>query len=183
LIHTSTDLVFDGNKGNYTEADDLLPISVYGKQKMEAEKIIRKHNPSALILRLPLMFGITPNGSGFFQNWVNKLKTGETLYAFSDEFRTAASAKRVVEGIKLLIDRNESGTWHLGGKENVSRFEFATRLSEFLEIKNPSIVSSLRADVHMPAARPKDVSLNSQKANKLGFLPLLLEDEFKNIFV
>jgi len=35
----------------------------------------------------------------------------------------------------------------------------------------------------MPAARPKDVSLNSQKANKLGFLPLLLEDEFKNIFV
>ncbi len=182
LIHTSTDLVFDGERGNYTETDQLDPISIYGKHKMEAERIIQINNPSALILRLPLMFGLTPQGTGFFQNWVEKLKSKETLFAFTDEFRTAAAVNRVVEGIKLLMDNSESGIWHLGGKENCSRFEFATRLAAFLNITNPNIKSSIRADVKMPAPRAKDVSLNSNKANFIGYTPLNLEDEFRIIF-
>lgn len=183
LIHTSTDLVFGGEIGNYTEEDDLKPLSIYGKQKVEAEKMIQLNNPSALILRLPLMFGFTKSGSGFFQNWIEKLKSEETLFAFKDEYRTAASANRVVEGIKLLIDHSESGIWHLGGKEKCSRFEFATRLASFLNIKNPNIKKSLRKDVKMPAPRAKDVSLNSFKANELGYRPLVLEEEFKIIFL
>jgi len=102
LVHTSTDLVFDGEQGNYVEEDELKPISLYGKHKMEAEKQVQKNNPSALILRLPLMFGLTPRGSGFFQNWVEKLKSNETLFAFTDEFRTAAAANSVVKGIQLF---------------------------------------------------------------------------------
>ncbi len=182
LIHTSTDLVFDGERGNYTERDQLNPISIYGKHKKEAEKLIQSNNSSALILRLPLLFGLTPRGTGFFQNWVEKLKSKETLFAFTDEFRTAAAANRVVAGIKLLIDKSASGIWHLGGKENCTRFEFATRLSTFLDIKNPNIKSSLRADVEMPAPRAKDVSLNSKKANSIGYAPLSLEEEFRIIF-
>ena len=182
LVHTSTDLVFDGEKGNYSENDPISPISIYGEHKAKAEESIKKFNPSALITRLPLMFGITARETGFFQNWVEKLKLNQPIYAFTDEYRTAASAKRVVKGLKTLIDESATGIWHLGGKESLSRYEFAKRLSKYLKIRNPKIIPSIRADVQMPAARPKDVSLNSKKAKQIGYYPLILEEEFEHVF-
>ncbi len=182
FLHCSTDLVFDGKRGDYQETDPVNPISIYGKDKADADQYILETNKNALVVRLPLMYGITPKKSGFFQNWVKKLQSGEKLFAFTDEYRTAANAERVVQGIRLLIENNETGLFHLGGLENISRFDFATRLSQFLKIKTPQIVPSERADVKMSAARPRDVSLNSDKAKSKGYSPKYLEEEFDYIF-
>ena len=182
FFHCSTDLVFDGKKGDYQETDPVNPISIYGKDKADADQHILETNENALVIRLPLMYGVTSKESGFFQNWVKKLQTGEKLFAFTDEYRTAANAGRVVEGVQLLLENDEIGLFHLGGLENVSRYDFAARLSNFLKIKNPIIIPSKRADVKMPAARPQDVSLNSDKAKLKGYSPKTLEEEFDHIF-
>ena len=183
LLHCSTDLVFDGESTHYPETAPTNPISVYGHDKSTADFHILKTNKNAIVARLPLMFGLNPNGAGFFHNWIEKLKSGEKLFAFTDEFRTAASCKRVVQGIHLLIKKEENGLFHLGGLEKVSRFDFAKRLAQFLKIKNPEIIPSVRADVKMAAARPKDVSLNIQKAQSIGYQPKSLEEEFAIILM
>jgi len=57
LIFTSTDLVFDGVKGNYSEKDKANPINIYGKHKLLAEQNIRSKEDNIWIARMPLLLG------------------------------------------------------------------------------------------------------------------------------
>lgn len=182
FLFASTDMVFDGVNAPFGESEITSPIAIYGEHKSQAEQLILSDNPSAIIARLPLMFGRTPSGKGFFINWVEKLKNNEIIYAFTDEFRTPAWAGSVAKGIGLLLEKDQKGVFHLGGKESLSRFAFAERLAKFLKIENPNIRASLRADVKMPAPRPRDVSLICGKAVGLGYEQLELEEAFQIIF-
>ena len=182
FLFASTDMVFDGVDAPFGESEITSPISIYGEHKSRAEQLILSANPSAIIARLPLMFGSTPSGKGFFTNWVEKLKNNEIIYAFTDEFRTPAWAESVANGIALLLEKEQNGIFHLGGKESLSRFAFAERLAKFMKIENPKIQASVRADVQMPAPRPRDVSLICRKAVDLGYEQLTLEDAFQIIF-
>ena len=182
FLFASTDMVFDGKNAPFGESEITSPISIYGEHKSQAERLVLSANPSAIIARLPLMFGKTPSGKGFFSNWVEKLKNNETIYAFTDEFRTPAWAGSVAKGIALLLEKEKKGIFHLGGKESLSRFAFAERLAKFLKIENPNIKPSLRADVTMSAPRPCDVSLICRKAVDLGYEQMGLEEAFDIIF-
>ena len=175
FLFTSTDLVFDGRAAPYQETDDPNPLMAYGKHKAEAERLVSEIYPKAIIARLPVLFG---NG-GFMMNWVKTLKAGGNVSAFRDEFRSLVSARAAAEGLFLLLDQKVSGIWHLGGKERISRYEFAVKMAEAYELPVEKIIPSLRKDVQMPAARPEDVSLDSKKAFNLGYHPLSVAEELK----
>src|SRR5690606_6485405 len=57
LIHVSTDFIFDGTKGNYTEEDTPNPLSYYGWSKLEGEKAVQNHANEYAILRTVLEIG------------------------------------------------------------------------------------------------------------------------------
>jgi len=171
FLFTSTDLVFDGTKAPYKEDDPTTPVSVYGAHKELAEQKIRDNYPSSIIARMPLMYGLADTADSFASHWIRKLKNGEVVHAFTDEYRTALSGHDAAAALFLLLEKNASGTWHLGGGERLSRYDFATEMAKQFDLPTHLIKASVQADVNMAAKRPPDVSLNSEKAKAIGFNP------------
>ena len=181
FLFASTDLVFGGSKGNYTEQDVPDPICLYGKHKSMAEQDILNENKNAIVARLPLMYGLSGYAQSFFSNWIQQLKIGNEIKAFTNEWRTPAYAKDVVKGIFLLLENDQAGIWHLGGKERISRYDFAVKMAERFELNPDLIIPLLQKDVPMPAARPADVSLNSEKAYYLGYDPMVIDKALEEL--
>ena len=178
---TSTDLIFDGTQGNYTEEDTPNPVSKYGAQKWEAEKLIHQQNPDAAIFRLPLMFGKAYTAKvNYLTDLVAKLKKGEKVNLFTDEYRSVCGANSVAHGILKLLGKAK-GTYHMGGPERLSRYEFGMMVVKIFGCDPALIHACKQEDVKMAAPRPKDVSLNSSKAIYLGFRPLGSEEELRLI--
>ncbi len=178
---TSTDLIFDGTQGNYTEEDVPNPLNKYGAQKWEAEKLIHQYNPDATIFRLPLMFGKAyTDKANYLTDFISKLQKGEKANLFTDEYRSVCGASSVAQGILKLLN-TAKGTYHLGGTEKLSRYEFGMMAAKIFGCDTSLIHACKQQDVSMAAPRPKDVSLNSSKAIYLGFRPLSSEEELRLI--
>lgn len=174
---TSTDQVFNGVNPPYKETDPVSPISHYGEQKVNAEQGMLERYPKTAVCRMPLMFGIAPTGAtSFIQPFIQILRAGKELSLFTDQFRTPASGETAASGLLLAIEKIE-GIIHLGGKERVSRYEFGRLMAEVFELPQDQLKACLQEDVPMPAPRPVDVSLNSEKAFALGYQSLSLREE------
>ncbi|MGL5806780.1 MAG: SDR family oxidoreductase [Xenococcaceae cyanobacterium] len=177
-VFTSTDLVFDGTKSFYTETDPVSPISHYGEQKVLAERGMLEIYPKTAVCRMPLMFGnVPPTAISFIQPFIDRLKKGEDLFLFSDEFRTPVSGMTAAKGLLLALEKQVSGILHLGGKERISRYQFGELLAEIMQVSPQNIKPCLQKDVPMAAPRSPDTSLDSSKAFALGYQPLSLKEE------
>ncbi|MFK8102480.1 MAG: NAD(P)-dependent oxidoreductase [Saprospiraceae bacterium] len=170
FLFSSTDLVFDGKKAPYGEEDLAEPICVYGQHKLQAETEILSLYPASIIARLPLMFGWSTQG-GFMKNWIDQLKAGKTIAAFTDEYRTPVSAGCALQGMLLLLENACTGRWHLGGEESISRYDLAKLIAQAYGLPTELLQASLQKEVQLPAARPPNVSLDSKKAFALGYQP------------
>ena len=183
LVFTSSDLVFDGIQGNYSEDDTVNPINVYGEHKAAAEQLLKELCPEAAICRMPIMFGNPNNGaSSFLQGFVVKLMKGETLQLFYDEFRSMLHSHDAVNGLLWAAER-VSGIIHLGGRARMSRYDFGLMLAEVMGVSPELIQKTSQKDVIMPARRAADVSLNSNFAFASGFKPLPVEDRLRTTVV
>ena len=115
------------------------------------------------------------------KNWIETLHSGKTIAAFTDEYRSMISSFSAIEGLLLLLNRKETGTWNLGGKESISRYDFAVKMAKAFDLKVGNILPSHRKDVTMPAARPADVSMNSERSYLIGFDPLSIDKALEKI--
>jgi dTDP-4-dehydrorhamnose reductase len=166
FIFFSTDLIFDGDKGNYVEEDPPRPLSVYGRTKADAEDLVRRH-PTHLIVRISLTGGHSPRGNrGFNEEMKNAWRAGKTLNLFTDEFRCPASADIIARAVWELIIKNARGTFHLCGAERLSRFEIGRLLALRHPAPNPKINATSRKTYEGPP-RPPDTSMNCAKAQRL----------------
>lgn len=171
FVFTSTDLVYDGAKGNYTETDTVNPINKYGEQKVLAEEGIRQAYPGAAICRMPLMYGVGgPGSKNFFLPLLAKIKDQEKVGLFDDEFRSTLGAFSAAQGL-LLATQQFRGTYNLGGPERISRYTLGLMMADALELEAHDINAIKQADIPMPAPRPKDVSMDNSKAVLQGFAP------------
>jgi dTDP-4-dehydrorhamnose reductase len=180
LAFTSTDLVFDGLKGNYSEEDEKNPVSEYGNQKAIAEEEVLKIYPEATVFRLPLMFGHPQaSTSNYLQKFITQLQNEEEVNLFTDEFRSVCGAKSISAGILQLI--GHSGIIHLAGTERLSRYEFGLKAATAFQLPISLVQPCLQKEMKMAAPRPPDVSLNITKALNLGYNPLQVDEELKMI--
>ena len=113
--------------------------------------------------------------------WIRNLKEGKKVFCFTDEYRTTTSGRDAATGLFLLLEKNKSGIFHLGGRERISRFDFAIRMAEIFNLPKELIIPSLQKDVQMPANRPADVSLVSDKAYAIGFNPGSVKKELSKL--
>jgi dTDP-4-dehydrorhamnose reductase len=181
-VFTSTDLVFDGLKGNYNESSPVNPISHYGEQKALAEEGIRDKHGNAIICRMPLMYGKSPAGaSSFLDDMLAKLNKNEKLNLFTDEFRSIAYAGCAVQGL-LLAEKESLKLIHLGGPESISRFSVGQKLIKHYGFSEKLIRACLQKDVVLSAKRPPDVTLNSELAFKRGYQPISLDQALEKYF-
>ena len=168
LIYTSTDFVFNGRRGEYSEADDPAPINYYGKTKFLAELEIMNHCSHYVTLRIGTLYGrgngIRPN---FFETLEKQLLAGKKPTCIVDQYRTFLFVEDAVQAIKQLIaEKTLKGLFHLGGPERASRVQFAETLCATLRVSGDLIEKVRLADFPSAAARPPDCSLNSNKITK-----------------
>ena len=176
-VFTSTDLVFDGTAAPYRETDPPAPVCIYGEQKAAAELGMKARYPKVVVCRMPLMFGHGgPDAESFLQPMIQKMRIGEPVKLFVDEYRTPVSGRQAARGLMIALDR-QPDVLHLGGPERLSRFELGGLVKKTLRLSAAQLVPIKQCDLQLPAPRPADVSLNSTRARRLGFTPKPIVDE------
>jgi len=179
LIFTSTDMVFDGEAGRYTERDEARPANHYGQTKLDAEQRVLEGDDT-LVLRMALMYGPTLSGeAGFFDQQIGRLRRGERITLFEDEWRTPLALEAGARGIVALMRRELTGRYHFGGPQRMTRLEFGQRLAARFELDASLIEAVSRLSFPADEPRPRDISLDSSAlyAALPGVLPpLALED-------
>ena len=169
FLFTSTDLVFDGERGNYTFDANPNPLSLYAQQKFEAEKRVLRAHPTATIIRLPLLYGYTPKRNNFLKDWIKNLKKGKPVVAFTDEYRSPLYVKDARKGIIHLLEERKGGIWHMGGPERLNRYAMAVQLAKKMNVSTDLIIPKSQKEVILPEPRPADVSLESNPIFLTGF--------------
>jgi dTDP-4-dehydrorhamnose reductase len=174
LIHVSTDMVFDGKKGNYAEDDPLEPISYYGYSKRAAEEAVLRAYPEALVVRVALLYGFSvAGGNSFSAEIFNRLRAGQKVKVFADQFRTPIWASNAARAIMELAAQDRAGILHLAGTERISRADFARELARQIGADLNLLEAVSMHEVNWLVPRPQDVSLNTEVAQHILQTPLL----------
>jgi dTDP-4-dehydrorhamnose reductase len=178
LLYLSTDLVFDGEKGNYTEEDAPNPLSYYAASKLEGEKAVAAILPSAIIARTAIVYGrggVPPRG---FAVWlVDSLKAGEKVPLFTDQFRSHFYLEDCARAVAALLEGEHSGIYHLSPGWKQSRHDFGVAVAHALGLDERLIVPARMVDVPLDAKRPRDCSLaNAKLVRATGFVPTPFAD-------
>ena len=151
LIHLSTDIVFSGERGNYREEDEPAPVNSYGRSKAEAERRVAAAHPDATIVRTSLIYGGDEPGP-------QERLARENRRFFVDELRSPVQAGDLADAILELLSLDVPGALHLGGADDISRFDFAVLLGA-----DPTLLEPM----HTTADRAPNVTLDSSRARAL----------------
>jgi len=185
IIYISSDFVFDGAKGNYTEEDTLNPVNWYGFTKTRAEALIKASAIPWAIVRTSLVYGNSFNGTR--KNiiaWVkDKLTKKETIKVVDDQLRTPTYVEDLAKGVLLIIEKKLTGIFHLSGKDILSPYTIAGKTAAHFFL-DKDLIDRVNASVFtQPAKRPPVTGLSIEKArNQLGYEPLSFEDGLKKMF-
>jgi dTDP-4-dehydrorhamnose reductase len=168
----STDLVFDGLQGNYTELDAPNPLHVYGETKAAAEEIVLR-NPRHLVVRTSINGGVSPTGDRGFNEQLRRAlqSAGPGMTLFTDEFRSPIPAVETARAVWELVNQNCAGIYHVAGAEKLSRWQ----IGELLVNRWPEITTQLQSGSAKAFAGPPralDASLAISKVQKILSLPL-----------
>lgn len=170
VIFTSTDWIFDGNEAvtPFKETDTPDPSCCYSIHKKEAEEIfLADSEVSVTVLRLTLVYGEPEAERGTISWVVRKLRAGEPISLFVDEFRTPLYTKDFAAIVAHLSRYPACGLFHCGGNERFQRAEMGKELASVFGFNSTLIVPCLRHDFEGPVRRPEDLSLNSEKLYSL----------------
>lgn len=171
FVFFSTDIVFDGRKGNYNETDAPNPLHVYGESKLAAEQIVLK-NPRHLVLRTSINGGISRTGNrGFNEQLRAALESGQGMKLFTDEFRCPIFAGETARAVWELAGRNCSGLFHVAGAKKLSRYQIGQLLLQRWPALKTKIEAGSAKDFPGPP-RALDVSLDISKVQKALPKPL-----------
>ncbi len=171
FVFLSSDLVFDGRRGLYTEDAPVNPLMVYAETKVAAEQIVLA-NPRHMVVRTSLNGGISPtHDRGFNELLWNAWKAGQSVRLFTDEFRSPIPAEATARAIWELIQRHQAGLYHVAGAERLSRWQIGRLLAARCPRMNPKLEPASLHDFR-GAPRPPDTSLDCAKAQKILSFPL-----------
>ncbi len=183
LIYISTDYVFNGEKGRYTESDKPDPINYYGLTKLKAEELV-KAQPEYFIARPSVIYGSTPAaGKVNFALWlIDALRKGERVKIVTDQWNTPTLNTNLADMSMEVVERRLTGTFHLCGATRVSRFQFAELIAEAFGLDKSLIDPALSSQFKWPAKRPMDSSLDTSKAQQtLGNKPLEIGEALQRL--
>jgi len=166
LIYVSTDYVFNGNKGLYTENDVPDPINYYGYTKLKGEEHIQNNLSNYCIARTSVIYGAAQaTGKINFALWLlNKLKKNEKVTIVKDQWNSPTLNKNLAEMILEIIKKGYRGIYHLSGATRIDRYSFCKILAQNFNLDTTLIEPIYSKDFVWKAKRPKDSSLNTQKA-------------------
>jgi len=183
-IYVSTDYVFSGEKGLYRETDKTNPINYYGITKLEGEKRVKTLLDEWAIARPSVIYGSKPAaGKVNFALWVlEKLKKEEPIRIITDQYVSPTLNTNLAYMILEVAERRLTGTYHLAGATPINRYRFVQLLAEKFELDKNLIEPARSEEMKWKAKRPKNTSLNVEKATRtLRNKPLKIEEAISRL--
>jgi len=167
FVFVSTDSVFDGTRGDYTEDDSPTPLHVYGRTKLAAEHAVLADRRDALVTRTAFYgWNVLPKES--LGEWIlSRLRGGESVSGFTDLLFSPLLADQLARLIYGLVGTGAAGVLHVASADGCSKFEFASRLAATFGFPPGRVMPSTCEMGRLAAPRPRNVTLNSGRAAAL----------------
>jgi len=177
FIFLSTDFVFDGKKGMYTETDEPSPINFYGRTKLEAEQAVSEFAGDWAIVRTVSVFGEPVEGKRQFLSQVkDHLTRGEAYHVVTDQIRTPTYAGDLAKALTIIARKKYQGIINIAGGEVATPFELSTKLAAHLELDSALLKPLSNDQLQSDAQRPLHTGLDITKARGLfNYQPLTIE--------
>lgn len=178
IIHLSTDYVFDGTSGPYSETDNVNPISIYGETKLASERIILSQNKKHLVIRGNVIYDDSNYTNASFLNWVvNSLKENQSINVVNDQFNNPTWTESLADVIAMCCSNEISGLWHWGDGDLLSRFDFALKIANAYELDSSLIQPISTKELNQKAPRPLKSGLKPDNlAHALNIIPPKIDD-------
>lgn len=178
IIHFSSDYIFDGQHGPYSEEDTPLPINYYGQTKYRSERILIESGGNHLIIRSNVLYGTGKDIRPNFVTWlVGSLRLNERVRIVTDQFGNPTYAGNLAEAAIEAARKDLTGILHIAGDDYLSRHEAALKAAAFFNFNSELITPITTERLCQPARRPLRGGLKIDKAKKLLKTKLLGLDE------
>lgn len=175
IVYISTDSVFDGTEGCYSEDSPTYPLNYYAQSKLQGEFAALCSNPKALVLRCNIYGFKTPGGNSLAEWALGSFQAGTTISGYTDVLFNPLYVGQLADIVTDCIDRQVRGVLHVGTSENISKFEFLRKLAEIFGYPE-SLVNESLAPPDAMIRRPKNTTLSiGQMIKALDVQPSLLQ--------
>jgi dTDP-4-dehydrorhamnose reductase len=174
LIHLSTDFIFDGENGPYSEEDQPNPLSYYGQTKLEAEQLLKQSSCRWVILRTIIVYGIVNDMSRTnIILWAKgALEKCSPINVVDDQWRMPTLAEDLAECCLLAAKKNAEGVFNASGKDMMSILELVKKVAEYWNLDQSLIQHISAVSLNQAARRPKRTGFILDKSrNVLGYNP------------
>jgi len=182
-IFLSSDYVFDGEKGGYSENDIPNPVNFYGLSKLKAEQLILK-SPINTVIRTSVIYDWDYRAR-FFNSVIKNLQNNQEFKATTDVYNSVTLLDNLVESIFKVIKLDQNGIFHVVDSTCMNRYEFAKIIAKKFQLDEKLIKTvSVQDDSKNIAKRPKNACLNNSKAKKeLGLNFGTIEEGVNMVFM
>lgn len=173
IVHISSDYIFDGKNGPYTENDIPNPLGYYGRTKLASENVLKISGTKNTILRTNVLYGTAKYSRSDFVKWVvESVRAGKEIRIVDDQFNNPTFIDDLVQAINKVIELRKEGIYNIGGSEVLSRYDFTMIIADFFNLDKFLIKKIQTEDLDQPARRPLKSGLITIKAqSELGYKP------------
>lgn len=166
FVYISTDSVFNGEKGQYSEHDHPNPLNVYGQSKLAGEMAVIQEHEESLVIRTNI-YGWNVQKKLSLAEWMlTKLEADQPLPAFEDVVFSPILVNDLSEILISMMDRRLKGVYHVAGSESCSKHQFALAIADVFGLDRGVIQPTSIAKAGLKAPRPRNTSLSIVKASE-----------------
>ncbi len=181
LVHISTDYVFNGNKEEPYETDDVVdPVNVYGETKLLGENEIKKYCKKYYVLRTAWLYG--DNGPNFINTMLKLGQDRNELNVVNDQYGSPTYVKDLAAGIKNILTKENYGTYHMVNHGYCSWYDLAVLVFKYAKM-NVFVHPVSSSEFIRPAKRPNNSRMNDQKLLENGYKLLRNYEEAVKEFI
>jgi len=166
LVQISTDAVFDGKRGKYTEEDPVSPQNVYASTKHDGETAVLATDSQALVCRVNF-YGWSISGRRSLAEWFfNKFTLGEPVKGFTDAIFSPLLATDLAGILLDLVEKESHGLFHVVNPQSISKYDFGLALAERFGFDTSLISPASIQDAGLAAMRSPNLNLDIEKLSK-----------------
>jgi dTDP-4-dehydrorhamnose reductase len=172
MIYISTDAVFDGRSGGYSEEDPPCPINTYSRSKLAGEHAVQQELPGSLIIRTNI-YGWNAQTKLSLAEWIlGRFDAGEPVPGFRDVMFTPILVNDLIKVILEMMKHSLKGVYHVAGAESCSKYVFAAEVARIFGYSQELVRSVSVKEAGLRAPRPENMTLKVDKIR--GALPVSL---------
>ena len=177
FIQISTDYVFDGESGPYSEEYQPNPKSVYGKTKLFADNWLLDNYSKSTIIRTNVLYSYTKRTKASFLKWVvDSLNDNQNIKVVNDQWNNPTWTESLSSVISKIIDNQAFDLYHYGDRDILNRFDFSILISKVFNLDSSLIMPISSDELNQIAPRPRKSGLITKKIeSELGIIPKSVE--------